>query len=399
MGEPRVRVAVIGCGGIARAHLRGYRTFREHEPDLFAMPAVCDTVRASAESFADEVASFQGSRPKVYTRVDRMLAREELDGADICTPHSLHHVNAIECLQAGLNVMVEKPIGITIRATKAIIKAAKQAKRFAATAENIRRGLSQRTGYWAINEEGLIGQPLMFFMQYIGAQDPARERHWHWRVDHWMGGGGMVMDSGAHFCDTVRYFYGDAERVAAEVRQYRKWPHRKGKRLVNDDREDTWTATIVFESGMVGNWAWSQALGGHDLSNVATYGSEGCLVDDADIFHGPHGSARIVRNDGTVHPFSDLQEAFLKSLGPEGRRCLFPHDVYDGMALEIYDFLTAIADGRAPEIDAEAGLRAKAIAEAIFESGFAGKSVLLKDVLSGRVCGYQRPIDERCGLA
>src|SRR5436190_642381 len=87
------------------------------------------------------------------------------------------------------------------------------AEKFAATAENVRRGLSQRTAHWLLHERGLIGRPRLFFSQHASWSDPSPERNWHWRTEKALGGGGMIMDSGAHYCDTLRYLFGDIESV------------------------------------------------------------------------------------------------------------------------------------------------------------------------------------------
>ena len=99
---------------------------------------------------------------------------------------------------------------------------------------------------------------------------------------------------------------------------------------------------------------------------------------------------------------SEAAPSALRSIGPrtdeKGRAGLFPHGIEDGFALEIYDFLTAVRDGRPPEIDGDQGLRAKAIALAIYESNATGQAVRVKDVLDGTVDTYQRPINEKWGI-
>ena len=65
----------------------------------------------------------------------------------------------------------------------------------------------------------------------------------------------------------------------------------------------------------------------------------------------------------------------------------------DGFAIEVQDFVHAVATGAEPEMDGEAGLRAKALCEACYESATAGRPVKFADVLEGRLDAYQRPID------
>jgi predicted dehydrogenase len=106
----------------------------------------------------------------------------------------------------------------------------------------------------------------------------------------------------------------------------------------------------------------------------------------------------VVLLDGTTTPLKQYYEEYLSALGEAGRQRVFPHGIEDGFALEIYDFLTAIRDQRPVEIDGEEGLRAKAIALAIYESSETGRAVRVADILSGQAREYQRPIDDRWGL-
>src|SRR5713226_5863777 len=129
MADQKLKLALIGCGGMAGGHLRSYLRIKEMEPDLFDLAACCDPVVELAEKFADQAAPAQGSKPRVYTDTAQMLAAEKLDAADICCPHAFHHTNGIACLDAGVNVMIEKPFGITIRASQALIAAASASAR------------------------------------------------------------------------------------------------------------------------------------------------------------------------------------------------------------------------------------------------------------------------------
>ncbi len=392
---------MIGCGGIAQVHMNSYKQVKQKEPAKFEFAAMCDPVAASAKQFADQAATLQDRKPKVYTSVPEMLANEELDAVDICTPHSEHHIAGIACLDAGVNVMIEKPLGITVKASKAIIAAGKKNKKIVATAENIRRGVSQRTAHWIINDLKILGPPRLLFSQSAGWYDPSTEKRWHWRVDKWMGGGGMVMDSGAHFCDTIRFLYGDPETVYAKVQQLEKWPHKKGDEIVMDDREDTWVATMTFKNGLVAVWSWTMAAPGYSYTNVVHYGSKGCILDHGDAFHGPFSSAEIIVQEGPrriTTPMVEMQKQYLTQLGEAKKNALFPHGFTDGYVIECYDFLDSVEKGTKPEVDGEAGLRAKAICESIFESATIGQAVKYDDVLNGKIEEYQKPINEHWRL-
>jgi len=83
----------------------------------------------------------------------------------------------------------------------------------------------QRAVHWAINEGKLIGQPRMFFANYTYWRPPVAPAQLRapmvWRRDRAMGGGAMVIDSGFHFLDTVRYFYGEPEQAYAQLRTFK----------------------------------------------------------------------------------------------------------------------------------------------------------------------------------
>ena len=407
-----VRLALIGCGGISQQHLNGYTAIKAAEPDLFELVATCDADRERAEAAAAAAAAWQQAPPRVYTDVAELLDCERLDAADICTPHFLHHTVGDACLAAGVHVQIEKPIGVTVRATRQLIEAARRSGKILATAENVRRMPGPRTAHWLFHERGLLGAPAALYSQRVatprrpragqppapGAAGAPVEPPWVWRMDRALSGGGPVLDSGAHFCDTIRYLYGDVESCYGRVLQLRERKARRGDALVPVETEDTFLATLNFAGGAVGFWSVSTALPGHQIATIAYYGRDGAIVEPRDPFHGPTLAAQVTLRDGEAQPLETYYHEYLDALGEAGRQRLFPHGLTDGFALEVYDFLTAVRDNRPPEIDGEAGLRAKAIALAIYESATTGQVVRVDDVLAGRARDYQRPIDGQWGL-
>ena len=99
---PKIRLAFIGCGGMAGAHLRGYLELKRKGLDIFDIVGVADPVEERTAKFADSISELQPS-PKVeqYRDFEKMLREQELDAADICTPHFLHHTHAIACFETG----------------------------------------------------------------------------------------------------------------------------------------------------------------------------------------------------------------------------------------------------------------------------------------------------------
>ena len=393
-----IRIAIIGCGGMANGHLNAYLTIHSTVPDKVELVAMCDEIKDRADNFANRVKEVTGKKPQVFDDTDTMLSTVDLDGVDICTSHAHHHINAIKCLNEGVNVIVEKPMGITVKATHAIMAAAKENGKIAATAENIRRMPSRRTAEWLMNEKQIFGDLRMFMAQHASHREPNPQSEWHWRLDLSLGGGGMVMDSGAHYCDTLRFLFGDPTTVYGRACQFENLEVTKAGEIVKNEQEDTWFATINFKNDVIGLWTCTWAAVGHGFNHVVYYGSEGCLVDKGDIFHGPFEGGEVILKDGTRLSMENLIEEYMVSLSDEEKARLFPHNFTDGVVLECYDFIDAIENDRPPELDAEAGLRAKSICEAIYESNACGQAVNYEDVVSGDIEVYQKPINERWGL-
>ena len=187
------------------------------------------------------------------------------------------------------------------------------------------------------------------------------------------------------------------------MRVWSKWnsvPTKKGDDLVDDSREDFWTSIFNFESGVIGTWSWTVSAPGKGFTQLNLTGSKGTIVE-RDIFHPAASQARGECNfiDGTAYGVSQLQDMFLDSLSQSEKDRLFPYGLTDGMAIELWDFIDALSIGRDVEIDAEEGLKSKAVSEAIYESGKSGQVVKVSDVISGEVCAYQEDVDRMWGLA
>src|SRR5690554_6052915 len=105
MTDHPVKLAMIGCGGIARRHVVAMKDLIARGRDSFTVSAVCDTNSEAAQNLAEELHEMIGATPKVYTDYRQMLEQEEIDGADLSLPHGLHHSITIDCLEAGVDVL------------------------------------------------------------------------------------------------------------------------------------------------------------------------------------------------------------------------------------------------------------------------------------------------------
>ncbi|MCB0070660.1 MAG: Gfo/Idh/MocA family oxidoreductase [Caldilineaceae bacterium] len=410
MADHDIKLAFIGCGSIAHRHVLAMQDLKQRGRAGFSVTAVCDANEEAAHMLAAKLGQEFGRKPAVYTDYRQLLDTERFDGADLCLPHGLHHSVTINCLEAGINVLCEKPIGVTIKAGRLMAEAADRTGRVLAIAVPHRRQPGQRAAHWVFHDSRLIGNPMTFFHHYTRPPAPKVETgplppKMVWRRDRMMSGGGMTLDSGFHYCDSMHYFFGDLDKVYAEMREVGSGT----PRTVHERPEDSIFVTLTFKSGVVGTWAWSVAAPGKRHCSVVFHGSEGSLEDLTEspyrIFHlferrpDQVEAGQLVRADGTSYTLAEVEQMHLDALTETEREALFPGGTSDGFAIEIWDFLEVLRGNRArPEVDGWEGLRSLAIGDAIYESAFSGNIIHVDDVLSGKVNTFQQPIDEHWGL-
>ena len=113
----KVKIGIIGCGWIAGAHIIEYLKMADVE-----VVALADLIPGKAEAFAKQY-GVEGAR--FYPSGHDMLENEELDGVSICTYNTQHAPCAIDALEHGVNVMLEKPFTVTLDEAIAVMKAEK----------------------------------------------------------------------------------------------------------------------------------------------------------------------------------------------------------------------------------------------------------------------------------
>ncbi len=426
-----IRLALIGCGRISRRHVLAMQDLKKRGRGDFVVRAVCDANEQAAIERADMFEELLGQRPTVYGSHLDLLEEAQVDAVDLCLPHGFHHGIAVDCMEAGLHVLCEKPLGITIKACRVMIEAAERTGKVLSTAAPHRRQPGQRTVKWVFDESGLMGTPLSFFHQFrsaavlpgapgqgsnqpnpsqlwgqTGGSNEPMPAHKRWRRDKLMSGGGPVLDSGFHYCDSLRYFFGEVDKVYAVLKSVKSGtPDAFG-----DAPEDTVFVTFTFKNGVTGSWAWSLAAPGEEAYDVTFYGSQGSLRDTTaapfSIFHlfqrTPQKleTARYEGSDGTVYDMQELEAMHRASLTRDEEEFLYPGGATDGFSIEIWEFLEILRGNRAaPEIDGWEGMRSLALGDAIYESGLTGEVVQVDDVLNGSRSVFQDPIDEHWGLS
>ena len=419
-----LNLALVGCGGMGLRHTHGLIELRKHF-DSFRLTAVCDRNLRAAEHLADVAHRELGERPAVFDDFARLLAADRsLDAVDIVTETNLHHTLAEAAFGAGLHVIVEKPMGVTLKACHSMRDAAAASGRTLAVAENYRRDPLCRLGK-ALLDAGVIGVPRLLIDTSIGGGDTLMHNT-SWRaLKSW--GGGFLLEMGVHNADLVQYYLGDAEHVFAETDLFEKtvrrkdmppdleafYRHRSDTVLpdadsIEADAADTGVAVLRFRSGAIGQITMSRASPVTQGSPTTVHGALGSIRMAAPrIGVGPtvmlEGGDPIQGDDLLeLVPDLELDDATAPYFGG-GRPVAsydmpFPQIDRTLVAIELQDFAESIRTGRRPEVDHEAGMEAVALVYGILESGQMGAPVKIADVVDGSVAEYQRPIDEEVGV-
>lgn len=383
----KIRIAMLGCGGMSGAHMRGFKILWENEIKTFDIVATCDLVEERAATRAKEAAEFQGTVPNVYTDVMEMLEKEpDIDAVTICSLHRAHHTLAVPCLDAGKHVIIEKPLAITVRTGRLILDAALRNNKTLAVAENYRRSGSHRAVRWAIRR-GMIGKPRIFFWQDVGES----LGRWGWRDFKADAGGGWILDGGVHFTDLFRYHLGtEAQEVFAMSKAYMPYRYENAEAMegrVDVTVEDTTFAIIKFEGDVIVQWTTCRAAPGKGFGGQVIHGSEGSI----DL--GGNLTTRKQTMNG-----EELRKLFMDSIDDYEKEKLFPSGITDTIAIELKDFADAVLYGNKPEVDGIEGFKDQVICMAVFESSCLNQPVTISDVANSKVEGYQKEIDDALGI-
>ena len=127
----KTRIVLIGCGGMASGHLKSLGLLHDKGYTDFEIVAFCDIIKSHAQDFSTKYEEMTGQSVPVVVGVDTLLASDiQFDAAALMLPHVEHHRETIKLIKAGKDIMSEKPLGITLRAAKMIMDAAKKLELF-----------------------------------------------------------------------------------------------------------------------------------------------------------------------------------------------------------------------------------------------------------------------------
>ena len=407
-----IPLALVGCGGMGQRHLRAYAALRRVGALRFELAAVCDPRPDVAVATANAAAELLGTRPAVFSDHEELIASGTVEALDIAADPAAHHLIAVPALDAGLHVICEKPLGITVRASRAIVDAAARSGAVLATAENYRRDGPNRLAR-AVLERGLLGHVHLMLELNVGGDTGVIISPWR----HLRESGSIALDMGVHYADIFSFFLGPLERASgaafiAEPLRVRAPGTRPAEGIYEQEPsviratgDDSLAAFFETVSGARIQLSYVPSGPGRQWVQRSVHGRRGSMSVPPDRTGGP---VVVQRGDRTLSGAAlrrelggfELEGVTADLLGRDGTEYELPFAEVDAalIAIELDDFATAIDQGTPPEVDGAGGLLAVAAIWAVSESRDAGGSVRIEDVADGLISAAQRPVDAALGL-
>lgn len=377
--KPPLRVGMVGYAFMGAAHSQGWRTVGR----VFDLPlrpvlaAVCGRDEAAVRAAAD-----RHGWASAETDWRSLVARDDIDLVDICTPGDSHAEIALAALAAGKHVLCEKPLANTVAEASAMTVAAEEAAgrgQSTMVGFNYRRlpatALARR-----MVAEGRIGTLRHVRVSYLQdwLVDPSFPLTWRLRREH--AGSGSLGDLGAHIVDLAQYLAG--ERLAGVSALTETFVRRRplpagptsglaagavaGTGEVTVD--DAAVFTGRFDSGALASFeATRYATGRKNALRIELNGERGSLAFDLErlnelAFHdgtepGTHAGFRRILVTEPDHPY-------VEAWWPPGHGLGYEHSFVH----QARDLVHAIAERRAPEPSFADGLQVQRVLAAVEES-------------------------------
>lgn len=339
----KLRAGVIGCGSIAQAlHIPGY----VKHPGV-VMAAACDP----ADVRHAEVQKLGVQR--TYKDYREMLAAEELDVVSVCSPNRFHAEHAVAALNAGANVLLEKPAALSMKEIARIKAAVDKSGRvlIVGYSHRFHRGNMKAK---KLIDQGAIGQPYMVRVRFahMGPLPGWAKNDWFYRPD--LAGGGALLDMGIHAIDQALWMGGPVASVQATAATLRK-------DIPLDD-----CAVLLLE------FARNKALGYIEVGWTSPTGFCGVEV------MGDEGSILIDYSNGMTLTTGKLTPN-LKARIQRKTKLIDPAPTTGGWPIEVAEAIKHMRAGSDRGQGIDAGGAALQVALAAYESSRSGRRIKLSN--------------------
>jgi predicted dehydrogenase len=355
--DAKLRVGLIGLGAVGQVHLEAYRASA-----LVEVVAIADVSQSALDAYKSETGL------RTYSNHLQMLESEQLDIACVLTPASLHVPVALDCAQAGVAVLCEKPLSISSAECERLIA------EFAALGVPLFYGSSYRflptvRAARKLILDGSIGDVVLMREQAVTGRGPDA-CHPYGPIHYppgFPGGSGMgLVDHGIHLIDIMAWITGLPII----------WAYGRGN--ISGEPLRTEYATLGFANGATGHLLYNEST----WSTVLPH--EGAFSAGADWNHEGHipggswqaepGSIMVHGTKGALRIHHYANALFLNNADGVREVAVEGVPAPDHFRAQIDSFAASLATSKPPETSATDGLRAVQILEAIYESDRLGQT-------------------------
>ena len=329
-----MKIAIAGAGYIAAIHAR-------------AIQNCGGQVAAMVEKYPDKAAAFasQFGIKRQYNNVAELLKAGDVDALVIGTPNFLHAPQALAALDAGLPVLVEKPMAMNARQAEQMLSASRESGAVLMVAHCWR---FDQDVLWLKKQLPRIGRVL---------RTKGYGVHTHWGPAGWftqkkLAGGGALADMGIHALDTARFLLGDPQPLSVYARL--------GTYYTDFDVDDTGVLIVNWEGGAVSyiESGWWQPHSDGAEAATQLYGRDGFARLFPTLLELPAPGKKRVKTVKTGFKF------------PRREHC--PQSMYDAQMMH---FIQAITDKTTPIPGGAEGLVNMQVIDAAYRSARTGKVV------------------------
>ncbi len=354
----KLRMGMIGTGAITELHWLGYKDNPKAE-----LCAIADV----DEELVKKRAAEWGVK-KAYTDYKEIIKDPEIDAVEIIVPPYLHAPIAIEALEAGKHVSLQKPMAMNIKECEQIIETAKRTGKTLRVFENFMY-FPPLVKAKEMLDAGEIGEPLSIRIKCVqgitGKDWVIPVRRWAWRFDPEKGGGGRVIfDYGYHLFNVARWLIGDVDKGFA-------W-------ITHREIQYHW----IVDSPAVVMWKYK---------NAEKYGQYEAVTSDDIIVRSkwkrPEDEwIEITGTEGFIwitQCTSELLDRPPLIKYRDGQTTSYNIDADWGTSFKngVSDFFDAVLEGRQPPLTGEDGKRVMQFCKAIQKSAEDGREVFLDEIV------------------
>jgi len=343
-----INVAIIGCGNISTAHIGSYLQFSER----CKIVALVDIYPEKAE---EKKQQFNLSDAQVFASHEEMLeAGLKIDLVSNCTPPYVHASIAINCMNKGINVLVEKPMATCLAECDAMIEA-RDRNGVILTCGAQNRFLNIISKLKTLADSGIAGKVRCAHVDSLWWRGHCYYDLW-WRGTWEKEGGGPTLNHAVHQIDMINWIQ---QKLPVEVTAILS-----NVMHDNSECEDLSFAILKYDDGALANVT----------SSVIHHGGTQSIVlqcEDAKIAAPFSVAAEKSKPNGFGEVNTELEQQITNKYNA------IPDQPYEGFAGQINNVLTALENGTQPLITAEDGRKTVELITAIYKSGCLKQTVSL----------------------